>query len=219
MNKWIITKDKFLTLDEVVSLYNKLEDTKDIAIQRKVNSVHIRDYYIIKTLLETGLRVSELVPLKLSDLRGNSLIVQNGKGHKKRNIILSIPTKKLLKEYIEVKSTILNEPIDETSYLFLSERKAPYTTRAIRKRVKYWFKRLGFSPSLSVHSCRHTYISHLMASGKVDIATIRNNAGHSSLAVTDIYTHAVKDSLGDIELYSSANSRKRNCYRLTKEKR
>lgn len=218
MNRWTITKDKFLTLEEVTSLYKKLEDTKDICLQRKVNCVYIRDYYIIKTLLETGLRVAELVALKLSDLRGNALIVQNGKGNKKRNILLSIPTKRLLKEFIELKATILNEPIDDSSPLFISERKSPYTTRAIRKRVKCWFDRLGFNPFLSVHSCRHTYISHLMASGKVDIATIRNNAGHSSLAVTDIYTHAVKDSLGDIDLYSSANSRKGNYYRRSGEK-
>ena len=218
MNTWTVTKDKFLTLEQVNSLYKKLEDTKDISLQRSVNDVYIRDYYIIRTLLETGVRVAELVALKVTDLVGNSLIVQNGKGGKKRNILLAIPTKRLLKEYLDVKVKVLNEPIDDNSPLFSSERKTPYTTRAIRKRVKYWFNRLGFSPTLSVHSCRHTYISHLMANG-VDLATIRNNAGHSSLAVTSIYTHVVKDNLGDIDIYnSSANSRKKNYYRRKREK-
>lgn len=212
MNNWAVTKDKFLTTNEVNALYKELQDTKDLSIQRRVNYVHIRDYYILKVLLETGVRVAELTALKVSDLVGNSLIVQNGKGGKKRNILLAIQTKRLLKELIEVKCTILNEPIDADAFLFISERKLPYTTRAIRKRVKFWFTRLGLSPTLSVHSCRHTYISHMMAAG-IDLATIRNNAGHSSLAVTSIYTHCLKDSLGSLDIYaanSSENNRTRN---------
>lgn len=214
MKNWTVTKDKLLSREEVNNLYKNLTDTKDLAIQRGTFYVFVRDYYIIKTLLETGLRVAELTALKVSDLNGNSLIVQNGKGGKKRNVILAIPTKRLIREFIDVKASILNEPIEDDSFLFLSERLNPYTTRAIRKRVKYWFNKMGFSRSLSVHSCRHTYISHLMASGKVDLATIRNNAGHSSLAVTSIYTHVTKDNLGDIDIYnSSENNRSGNYYR------
>ncbi|MEI6093436.1 MAG: tyrosine-type recombinase/integrase [bacterium] len=218
MNNWTVTKNKLLSLEEVNRLYKGLTDTKDLSIQRGINYVYIRDYYILKVLLETGLRVSELTALKVSDLVGNSLIVQNGKGGKKRNILLAIPTKRLIREFIDVKASILNEPVEADSFLFLSERFKPYTTRAIRKRVKYWFNRLRFSPSLSVHSCRHTYISHLMASG-IDLATIRNNAGHSSLAVTSIYTHVVKDNLGELEMYnSSEKNRTRNYYRCKGEK-
>ncbi len=220
MNNWTVTKDKLLSLEEVNKLYKELTDTKDLSIQRNTSYVYIRDYYIIKVLLETGLRVAELTTLRVSDLVGNSLIVRNGKGGKRRNILLAIPTKRLIREFIDVKASALNEPIEGDSFLFLSERFKPYTTRAIRKRVKYWFKRMGFSLSLSVHSCRHTYISHLMASGKVDLATIRNNAGHSSLAVTSIYTHVTKDNLGDLDMYnSSENNRKGNYSRRNEGKR
>ena len=211
MNNWTVTKDKLLSLEEVTKLYKELTDAKDLSIQRKINLVFVRDHYILKILLETGVRVSELTNLKVEDQIGNSLIVKNGKGGKKRNILLTIPTKRLIKEFVDVKASILNEPIEGDSFLFLSERFKPYTTRAIRKRVKYWFKKMGFSSTLSVHSCRHTYICHLMASGKVDLATIRNNAGHSSLAVTSIYTHVTKDNLGDLDIYnSSQNNRTRN---------
>jgi len=220
MNNWTVTKDKLLSLEEVNRLYKELTDAKDLSIQRGLNYVYVRDYYLLKVLLETGLRVSELVGLKVEDQIGNSLIVQNGKGGKKRNILLALPTKRLIRAFLDVKGSVLNEPIEVDSFLFLSERSKPYTTRAIRKRVKYWFRRMGFSQSLSVHSCRHTYISHLMASGKVDLATIRNNAGHSSLAVTSIYTHVTKDNLGDLEMYnSSENNRTRNYSRRNEGKR
>jgi len=216
MDNWTITREKLLSREQVNSLYRKLEDTKDLSIQRRVNHVYVRDYYILRTLLETGLRVFELVTLKVFDLVGNSLIVRHGKGNKRRNIILTTSTKRMLRDFIDIKSKVLNEPIDDASFLFLSERKSPYTTRGIRRRVKYWFKRMGFSPSLSVHSCRHTYISNLMASG-VDLVTIRNNAGHSSIAVTDIYLHVVRDGLGDLDIYAnnSSFSRTRN-YQLLK---
>jgi len=219
MNNWTVTQDKLLSLSEVKKLYKELTDAKDLSVQRGRHYVYVRDCYILKVLLETGLRVSELISLKVEDQIGNSLIVQNGKGGKKRNILLTMPTKRIIKEFIDVKAKVLNEPIDDTSFLFLSERKQSYTTRAVRKRVKYWFNRLRFSPSLSVHSCRHTYVSHLMASG-IDLATIRNNAGHSSLAVTSIYTHVTKDNLGDLDIYnSSEKSRTRNYYRRIEGKR
>lgn len=197
--KWTITKDVFLSLDQVKRLYAALNDAKDLSIHRQSNLVQIRDNFILRTLLETGCRVAELCALKVGDFQSGSLIIQQGKGGKKRNIILSKGTQRMLKEFIKVKQKVLSESIELDSSLFLSERKKPYSTRGVRKRVKFWFQRCGFSQSLSVHSCRHTYVSHLLAN-KVDLTTVRDNAGHSSLAVTSIYSHAVKDEL-DVALY------------------
>jgi site-specific recombinase XerD len=197
--KWTITKDVFLSLDQVRQLYAMLKDAKDLAVHRQQNFVHVRDNFILRTLLETGLRVAELCALKIGDFQAGSIIVQRGKGGKKRTIILSKGTQRMLKEFLKVKQKVLAEPIDPNSPLFLSERRGPYTTRAIRKRVKFWFRRCSFSENLSCHSCRHSYVSHLIAN-KVDLTTVRDNAGHSSLAVTSIYSHAVKDEL-DVDLY------------------
>ena len=115
----------------------------------------------------------------------------------------------MLAEYLKLKAKTLSEPTGPSDYLFISERRTPFTTRGIRKRVKIWFARLGISDDLSVHSCRHSYVSHALAAG-VDMVTVRDNAGHSSLAVTSIYSHATKNDLGDFDLYSSASSTKRN---------
>ncbi|NJL71241.1 MAG: tyrosine-type recombinase/integrase [Candidatus Competibacteraceae bacterium] len=179
-----------------------LRDAKDLALQRRRFFVHVRDYYIHRCLLETGLRVFELTSLRVSDFRNKSLMVRSGKGGKRRSVLLAKETQRLLAEFLKIKSKALKEPVGDEDYLFVSERGTPYTTRGIRKRVKYWFGKVGLSRTLSCHSCRHTYVSHLMAAG-VDLTTVRDNAGHSSLAVTSIYSHAVKDDLGDLELYSS----------------
>ena len=206
---WIVTKDQFLTEDEISRLYSALRDAKDIALQRKTFFCHIRDYYLLRILLETGLRAFELAALKVSDFRAGSLIVRNGKGGKKRNVLLSKESQRMITEFLKTKDKTLHEPIDTEDSLFVSERRRPYSTRGIRKRVKFWFSKVGIADGLSVHSCRHSYVSHMLAKG-VDLVTVRDNAGHSSLAVTSIYSHAVKSDLGDLELYSSQNLRKGN---------
>lgn len=199
---WTVTKDKFLSIEEVQRLYKALVDAKDLAVQRKTFFCHIRDYAILHTLLESGVRVGELVALRVSDFRSGSLIVRCGKGGKRRNILLAKETQKLLADFLKLKVRVLKEPVGDEDILFLSERGKPYTTRGVRRRVKFWFARCGFNPRLSVHSCRHSYVSHLIAKTK-DLVLARENAGHSSLAVTSIYSHVTKDDLGELELYSS----------------
>jgi integrase/recombinase XerD len=199
---WTITKDLFLSQDEVKRLYSVLRDAKDLAIQRRTFYCHVRDFYILHILLESGLRVFELTALRVSDFRSGSLIVRCGKGGKKRNVLLTKETQRTLAEFIKIKAKVLKEPVGEEDFLFISERGNCYSTRGIRKRVKYCFAKAGVSADLSCHSCRHSYVSHLMAAG-LDLVTIRDNAGHSSLAVTSLYSHAVKGDLGELELYSS----------------
>lgn len=217
---WSVARDQFLSKEEVQRLYSALQDAKDLAIHRRRFLCHVRDYYILRTLLETGLRVFELTALRVCDFRDNSIVVQRGKNGKKRTVLLALMTAKMLKQLLRLKERVLCESTDENARLFLSERGKPYTTRGIRKRVKLWFRHCGFSPKLSCHSCRHTYISHLLSMG-VDLPLIRDNAGHSSLAVTSIYSHAVKDDLGNIDIYDSDSSefrRKRNCSDVSEKK-
>lgn len=209
-HNWMVTKDQFLTEGEIQCLYQVLLDARDLALQRGTHLCHIRDYYLLRTLLETGLRVFECAALRVSDYRGGSLVVRQGKGGKRRDVLLAKDTQKMIVELLKMKSRVLAEGLGEDDFLFVSERRRPYTTRGIRKRVKHWFERIGVSPNLSCHSCRHSYVSHMLAAG-VDLVTVRDNAGHSSLAVTSIYSHAVKDDLGDVRLFSSQNNGKRNC--------
>lgn len=199
---WSITGDKILTKDEVRNLYKALSDAKDLALHRSNHLVYVRDYFILRLLLETGVRVSELINLKVDSFRGRTLTILNGKGGKDRSILLPRNTQSLIKEYLKLKESVLSEGYSSTDHLVLSERKKPYTQRGIRKRVKFWFTKMNFNKNLSVHSCRHSYISHLIEAG-VDIGTVRLNAGHSSLNTTSLYTHLAKSDLDDFELYKT----------------
>lgn len=205
MKKWTINHSKFLTEPEIDRLYIQLKDAKDLAIHRGKNLHHVRDYFILRILLETGLRVFELTNLKVGDFFEGKILVQNGKGGKSGSILLTNDTQKMIREFIRVKKRILKESTNPDSPLIISERGNPYTTRGLRKRVKYWFKQCNFSENLSIHSCRHSFISGMIRAG-VDLVTVRDNARHSNISVTSLYLHSSKDNLGDIELYKRNSS-------------
>ena len=209
---FIVTKDMFLTAEEVRDLYYTLEKAKDLSVYRKLFYNHVRENYYIKMMLESGVRVFELCPLKIKDFTGTTLIIRKGKGNKKREIVLTKSGQKLTREYIRLKKKFLKESVDPESYLFPSSWGRPFTEAGIRKRLKYWFAKCKFNKNHSCHTCRHSYISHALLAG-IDIVRVRVNAGHESLNTTSIYAHAICDDLGDVEIYqniSFGNKGKRN---------
>ncbi len=203
-NRWSITSDKFLTEEQVAALLELLTQGRDLAIARGNNAQGIRDYYTLRALLESGLRVFEFCALVNSDFNGHKLTVQHGKGNKRRTVLLTKGTALMLKEWQTVK---LKLGLDSSlsGPMFPSRYNRHYTTRGVQKRVKEIFWVLRFSEQLSVHSLRHTYCSMLLASGKVGLATVKENLGHHSIAVTNLYAHAVGD-LSGVELYSDGSS-------------
>lgn len=204
--RWTITSDKFLSLDQIEQLKTYLLNQRDLAIARGTDTQAIRDYYAIRTLLESGLRVFEFCALANADLNSLKLAVLHGKGDKPRTILLTRMTGNLLKEWQTVKAK-LGHDLASSAPLFPSRYGTPYTTRGVQKRVKLVFAVLGFPKRLSVHSLRHTYCSLLLASGKVGLGTARDNMGHHSLVVTNLYSHAIGD-LSAVELYPSPSSEK-----------
>jgi len=200
--QWTITSDKFLSLEQVEQLKVYLLNERDLAIARGTNTQPIRDYYAVRTLLETGLRVFEFCALVNADFNGLKLTVRHGKGDKPRTVLLTRATAHLLKEWQGVKAKLEHDLVPNAP-LFPSRYATRYTTRGVQKRVKIIFAALGLPAHLSVHSLRHTYCSLLLASGKVGLGTVRDNLGHHSIAVTNLYSHAVGD-LSAVELYPSS---------------
>ena len=193
--KWTMTKSKFLTQAEIENLIALIGAER---IKSPTNHTVARDYFIIRLLLETGLRVFELCNLSVDDLREGSLTVKRGKCGKSRTVLLTKSTVLLLSEYLDFKKNTLRESLDGVAPLFLSEKGTRYSTRGIRYRVKFWLSRVGLS-QFSVHSLRHSYASLFLSKTK-DLTLTRDQLGHASIAITSIYVHANRD-LGELELF------------------
>ena len=204
--RWGITSEKFLSTDQVSALVTAMTRERDLAIAREKNVQAIRDYYGVRVLLESGLRVFEFCALLNGDFNGLKLAVRHGKGDKPRTVLLTRATGNVLREWLIVKER-LGHDLNPAAPLFPSRYGTIYTTRGVQKRVKLIFKSLGFPEHLSVHSLRHTNCSMLLASGKVGLATVRDNLGHHSIAVTNLYAHASTD-LSGVELYPAPSAEK-----------
>ena len=155
----------------------------------------------------TGIRVFELVAIKVGHIRKNGLVIPNGKGGKKRFILLTDEAQVFIKTFLRLKKTVLNEPIEGASFLFLSQQGKSYTTRAVRKRVKYWFERCEINGDFSCHTFRRTEISHSLAAG-INIQVVRSNSGHESLGTTSKYAFLVDRDIGDVKKYQNKSSSK-----------
>ncbi len=198
--RWRVTAEKFLSQEELNRLLDYLLRERDLALARGNRFQSVKNYYLIRGLLETGARSFEFCDLKESDFNGLKLNIRNGKGSKPRTIILTRSAAGLFNEWIAIKKEF-GLPVGPHSPLFPSKYKDHFSTRALRKIVKKIFRAVGLRENLSTHSTRHQYCSMLLSSGKVGLGTARDNMGHSSIAVTDLYTHAVSN-LGDLDLYS-----------------
>lgn len=144
---------------------------------------------IISLLYSSGLRVSELVNLKVSDinLQENTGWVRKGKGSKDRLFSLSQNLISDIKKYLEGR---------EYEYVFSKEK--PLTTRNIQKIIFGVKKRAGINKKVTPHTLRHSFATHLLESG-VDIRMIQSLLGHSSLNTTQLYTHISSDQIKKIQ--------------------
>lgn len=147
---------------------------------------------IIKFLYSTGLRVSELINLKLNDLalKQKEGWVRKGKGSKDRFFKIPDSLTKDIEDYIK---TLDNEEI----YLFPGKNNT-LSARNIQKIIQKAAERAGIKKEVSPHKLRHSYATHLLDNG-VDIRMIQELLGHSNLSTTQIYTHVSKEQLKKIK--------------------
>ena len=160
-----------LTKDEVKSLIDSADNRKS--------------RLIISMLYSSGLRVSELVNLKVDDLNFNENIgwVRKGKGNKDRIFTLSSNLGQEFKEYLEGR---------EHKYLFSKD--GPLTTRNIQKIIKGTRIRAGINKRVTPHTLRHSFATHLLENG-TDIRIIQSMLGHASLNTTQVYTHISSEQI------------------------
>jgi len=142
-----------------------------------------RDEAILNLLLYTGIRVGELVALRVADVelseRKGKVIVRSGKGRKYREVPLHLEARKALRAYLEVR------PNGEDDHLFLGQR-GPLTARGVQFRLEEIGREAGVR--VTPHVLRHTFATRLLREAGVDLVTTATLLGHESVSTTAIYT-------------------------------
>lgn len=158
----------YLTINEVKTL------TK--------SSENIKHRCIIKLLYGSGLRLSELLHLKVTDIDSESMIIhiKNSKGNKDRVVMLSKSLLEELRIYF-----IKHNPLD---YLFEGQSGGMYSPKSVQVIVKNASSKAGIKKKVTPHTLRHSFATHLLEAG-TDIRFIQQLLGHGSIKTTEIYTH------------------------------
>ncbi len=192
--QWTLTPDKYLNEEEVKRLVRTCTDASELA-EKRGYWLAVRDWMIIDLTLNTGLRVQEVSDLKVSDLFLNynesSLVVENGKGGKRRVVRFSPRTKSHLKKYLEFRE-------QESPYLFCSSRGEQLTRSALQKIFKKWAKRAGLPEHHSFHSMRHYHACHLYKISNNNLRLVQRQLGHASVMSTQVYADIMDEDAEEV---------------------
>ena len=156
-----------------------------------------RDRAMLELLYATGLRVSELINLKQSQVNFNQGVLRIvGKGDRERLIPLGEESQRWLREFIDgPRMEILLER--QTDYLFPTRRGDRMTRQAFWHIIKRYAEKAGVRKKMSPHSLRHAFATHLLNRG-ADLRVVQLLLGHSDLSTTQIYTHVARERLKDL---------------------
>lgn len=152
-------------------------------VEKIFRQIHNRKHHaILSTIYASGLRISEVIRLKIRDIDSQRmvLVIRQSKGKKDRQVPLSKQLLKELRTYYQ-----LYKPKD---YLFEGERGGAYSKSSIQQIFRKAKKGAGIQKKATVHTLRHSYATHLLESG-TDLRMIQVLLGHNSVKTTEIYTH------------------------------
>lgn len=202
-----VREDNPATLLEGPKLGLYLPDTLSFEdVERIINAINIntdlgkRNLCMIEVLYGCGLRVSELIDLKISNINfKESYLKVEGKGDKSRFVPLAKFTSNLIKEYInEVRSKgKINKKHED--FVFLNSRGSAMSRVIVFIIIKELTEKAGIRKKISPHTFRHSFATHLLQNG-ADLRYIQEMLGHSSITTTEIYTHLKNEELRDVIL-------------------
>ena len=156
-----------------------------------------RNYVIVEVLYGCGLRVSELVNLKLSNIYAEEQMLQIfGKGDKERWVPINPRALKLMQDYILTLRSHLPIVPGEEKYVFLNLRGHHLSRVAVFQFIKEAVEKAGIHKTVSPHSLRHSFATELVQNG-ADLRAVQEMLGHESLSTTEIYTHLTRQYLRD----------------------
>ena len=174
---------KSISEKEVETLLNSINGS---------NNIELRDKAMMELLYATGVRVSELVSIKLNDIDFNRRVIRViGKGSKERLVPFGEKAFIALNNYLALRENRI------TKEIFLSNRGTGITRISFWNRVKFYLNRCGLSIEISPHTLRHAFATHILNRG-ADLRSVQMLLGHSDLSTTQIYTHIAKQRLSDV---------------------
>ena len=159
-----------------------------------------RDKAILEILYATGLRVTELIGLKMHNINLEVGSIRTiGKGSKERIIPMGSKAIDSLKEYLQKgRPTFLKkDPALAGSYIFLNSRGKPITRQGLWKIIKKYALMAGITKSVTPHTVRHSFATHLLEGG-ADLRSVQIMLGHADISTTQIYTHVARERLKEI---------------------
>lgn len=184
-----------LTIDEVERLIEA------VPTGETASPIDLRDRALLELLYGTGGRVSEIVGLTVDDVRGGGnlgdegLLRLRGKGDKERIVPLGGQARKAIDDYLVRARPVLSRGTSPA--LFLNTRGGALSRQSAWGVIKTTAERAGIAKSISPHTLRHSYATHLLEGG-ADVRSVQELLGHSSVTTTQIYTHITADTLREV---------------------
>lgn len=188
----------FLYIDEMMGLLDSIDTSSPLGIRNKA---------MLELMYATGIRCSEVVNLKISDIDfGQKIILVHGKGEKDRYVPFHDYAKKWLVSYLEeVRGELVVH--QDHSYVFVNNRGNHMTNRGVEdilNRIAYQY---DSTMKIHPHTIRHSFATHMLDAG-LDIRLVQQLLGHSSLSTTQIYTHITKEKLKQVYHQSHPREKK-----------
>lgn len=177
---------RYLTYEELLEIFQEMP--------LKTN-YDLRNRLILEFLYATGIRVSEIISISISDLDFfNQSVKILGKGKKTRIVYYNDVVKKLLEKYLDIYPKLNKKGL---AYLFLNQKGDPLTTSGVSYIINQVIKKISFKKHITPHMLRHSFATHLLNNG-CDLSTVQELLGHSSISTTGIYTHVTLDHIKDV---------------------
>jgi|SRR5690554_1107920 len=183
------------TLPSVLSFeeIEKILDKPDIN-----NKLGLRDKSILEVLYACGLRVSELIELKISNLFFDEEIIRVfGKGSKERLVPIGSSAIEWTKKYLTNSRPLLEKKMKSEGIVFLNNRGTKLSRMGVWKIVERYVKEAGIKKDVHPHTFRHSFATHLLEGG-ADLRAVQEMLGHADISTTQIYTHIDRDYIKQV---------------------